>query len=58
MRAQRDAAKVQSALDALTACAQTGQGNLLDLAIQAVRLRATVGEISDALREVFGVYTP
>jgi methylmalonyl-CoA mutase len=54
LRAQRDAAKVQAALDALTACAQTGQGNLLDLAIQAVRLRATVGEISDALEKIWG----
>jgi methylmalonyl-CoA mutase len=54
LRAQRDAAKVQSALGALTSCAQTGQGNLLYLAIQAVRLRATVGEISDALEKVWG----
>jgi methylmalonyl-CoA mutase len=54
LRARRDAAKVQAALDALTACAQSGQGNLLDLAIQAVRLRATVGEVSDALETVWG----
>ncbi len=54
LRAKRDAAKVQAALDALTACAETGQGNLLDLSIQAVRLRATVGEISDALEKVWG----
>ena len=54
VRARRDAAKVQSALDALTAAAENGDGNLLDLSIQAVRLRATVGEISDALEKVFG----
>jgi methylmalonyl-CoA mutase len=54
LRATRDAAKVQAALDALAACAETGKGNLLDLAIQAVRLRATVGEISDALEKVWG----
>jgi methylmalonyl-CoA mutase len=54
VRAARDAAKVQAALDALTVCAQSGQGNLLDLSIQAVRLRATVGEVSDALETVWG----
>jgi methylmalonyl-CoA mutase len=54
IRATRDAAKVQAALDALTACASSGQGNLLDLSIQAMRARATVGEVSDALEKVFG----
>lgn len=54
LRAKRDAAKVKAALDALTACAETGQGNLLDLSIQAIRLRATVGEVSDALEKVWG----
>ena len=54
IRATRDAAKVQAALDALTECAKSGQGNLLDLSIQAIRLRATVGEVSDALEKVFG----
>jgi methylmalonyl-CoA mutase len=54
LRAKRDAAKVQAALDALTACAEGGPGNLLDLSIQAVRLRATVGEVSDALEKVWG----
>jgi methylmalonyl-CoA mutase len=54
IRANRDAGKVQSALDTLTACASSGQGNLLDLSIQAVRARATVGEVSDALEKVFG----
>jgi methylmalonyl-CoA mutase len=54
IKASRDNAKVQSALEALTACARSGQGNLLDLSIQAIRLRATVGEVSDALEKVFG----
>ena len=54
IRATRDSAKVQAALDALTQCAESGQGNLLALAIQAIRLRATVGEVSDALEKVFG----
>ena len=54
IRASRDSAKVQAALDALTASAESGQGNLLDLSIQAIRLRATVGEVSDALEKAFG----
>jgi methylmalonyl-CoA mutase len=53
IRARRDNAKVQAALDALTAGAEKG-GNLLDLTVQAIRLRATVGEVSDALEKVFG----
>ncbi|GAP36950.1 methylmalonyl-CoA mutase [Piscinibacter sakaiensis] len=54
LRAGRDGAAVQAALDALTAAARSGEGNLLDLAIHATRLRATVGEISDALETVYG----
>jgi methylmalonyl-CoA mutase len=54
LRAARDARAVQAALDALTQCAQGSEGNLLDLAIKSVRLRATVGEISDALEKVWG----
>jgi len=54
IRASRDSAKVQAALDALTASAESGQGNLLDLSIKAIRLRATVGEVSDALEKAFG----
>lgn len=54
IREKRDSAAVQAALDALTAAAESGQGNLLDLSIQAVRLRATVGEISDALEKIYG----
>jgi methylmalonyl-CoA mutase len=54
IRASRDSAAVQAALDALTASAESGQGNLLDLSIKAIRLRATVGEVSDALEKAFG----
>ncbi|KQV48136.1 methylmalonyl-CoA mutase [Pelomonas sp. Root1217] len=54
IRATRDTAAVQAALTLLTQAAETGEGNLLDLAIKAVRLRATVGEVSDALEAVFG----
>ena len=54
IRATRDSAKVQAALAALTASAESGQGNLLELTIQAMRLRATVGEVSDALESVYG----
>jgi len=54
LRAARDMKATQAALDALTACAESGEGNLLDLSIKAVRLRATVGEISDALEKVWG----
>ncbi|MFL6663433.1 MAG: methylmalonyl-CoA mutase family protein, partial [Rhizobacter sp.] len=54
LRASRDTKAVQAALDALAQCAKTGEGNLLDLSIRAVRLRATVGEVSDALEGVWG----
>ncbi|MDD5248768.1 MAG: methylmalonyl-CoA mutase [Rhodocyclaceae bacterium] len=54
IRARRDSDAVQAALDALTAAAQDGSGNLLDLAVKATRARATVGEISDALEKVWG----
>jgi methylmalonyl-CoA mutase len=53
LRAARDSAKVQSALDALTQSAESGNGNLLVLAIEAARLRATLGEISFALEKIF-----
>jgi methylmalonyl-CoA mutase len=56
LRRTRDAAAVPAALDALTRCAATGDGNLLDLAVGAARARATLGEISDALEKVFGRY--
>ncbi|WP_119155596.1 methylmalonyl-CoA mutase [Caldimonas tepidiphila] len=54
IRAERDHSAVQAALNALTECAASGQGNLLDLSIKAIRLRATVGEVSDALEKVWG----
>src|SRR5204863_7320119 len=54
VRRSRDAAKCKAALDALTAAAKSGSGNLLALSIEASRARATVGEISDALEAVFG----
>jgi methylmalonyl-CoA mutase len=54
LRAERDAAAVQRALDAITACAESGRGNLLSLSIEAARMRATLGEISYAMEKVFG----
>jgi methylmalonyl-CoA mutase len=54
IKASRDSAKVQAALAALTEAAKSGQGNLLALSIDAIRLRATVGEVSDALEAVYG----
>ncbi len=56
LRRTRDAAAVRASLDALTQCAGTGEGNLLELAVIAARSRATLGEISDALEKVFGRY--
>jgi methylmalonyl-CoA mutase len=53
VRAGRDKARVAAALAALTAAAKSGEGNLLALSIDASRARATVGEISDALEQVF-----
>ncbi len=54
IRARRDATAVAAALAALTQAAQDNTGNLLALSIQAMRVRATVGEVSDALEEPFG----
>ncbi|MSR14236.1 MAG: methylmalonyl-CoA mutase [Gammaproteobacteria bacterium] len=54
IRATRDSTKVAAALAALTAAAESKQGNLLELSVQAMRLRATVGEVSDALETSFG----
>ncbi|MGI8853921.1 MAG: methylmalonyl-CoA mutase [Methyloceanibacter sp.] len=54
LRAERDEAEVQRALDALTQSAETGTGNLLEGAVVAARAKATVGEISDALEKVYG----
>ncbi|MEI8234390.1 MAG: methylmalonyl-CoA mutase [Verrucomicrobiota bacterium] len=54
IRAERNQADVDHALDALTDAAATGSGNLLDLAVKAARVRATLGEISDALEKIYG----
>ena len=54
VKAGRDSAAVAATLAALTDAARSETGNLLDLAIQAVRARATVGEVSDALEAVYG----
>jgi methylmalonyl-CoA mutase len=54
LKAERDDAEVQRALDALTESAETGTGNLLEGAVVAARAKATVGEISYALEKVFG----
>jgi len=56
LRANRDEAKVKAALEAISRCAETGQGNLLELSVEAAKLRATLGEISDACEKVSGRY--
>jgi len=56
LRAHRDPQAVAQALEALEAAARSGHGNLLDLSVQAARVRATLGEISDALERAFGRY--
>jgi len=56
-RAARDKQKVEAALEALTRAAESGQGNLLDLSIKAIRVRATVGEVSSALEKAWGRFT-
>jgi methylmalonyl-CoA mutase len=57
VRASRDPAAAQRALAALSAAAREGSGNLLELAVDAARVRCTVGEISDALERVWGRYS-
>lgn len=54
LRAERHQGDVDAALEALTRSADTGEGNLLELAVDAARHKATVGEISDALEKVYG----
>jgi methylmalonyl-CoA mutase len=56
IRAQRDPQAVAQALEALETAARSGIGNLLDLSVEAARVRATLGEISDALERAFGRY--
>ncbi len=56
IKSTRDSEKVKVALDKLILCAKTGKGNLLEIAVEAARNRATLGEISDALETIFGRY--
>ena len=54
LRLERDSSAVESALNALTECARTGEGNLLELAVEAAKVRASLGEISDACEKICG----
>jgi len=54
LKAERNSDDVRISLENITACAETGEGNLLDLAVDAARKRATLGEISEAMEKVFG----
>ncbi len=54
LKAERDPKQVEEALNALTEAAKSGKGNLLELGINAARVRASLGEISSALEKVFG----
>ncbi len=56
LKASRDAAAVESSLAAITMAAESGTGNLLELSIEAIRARATVGEVTMAMEKVFGRY--
>ena len=56
LRANRNEQEVQRTLAAITECARSGQGNLLELAIEAAKARASLGEISDACEVVAGRY--
>lgn len=56
LKKERNEEEVQNALAAITACANTGAGNLLELAVEAARKRATLGEISMAMEKAFGRY--
>jgi methylmalonyl-CoA mutase len=56
IKSSRNNDKVKKSLDQLIQCAKTAEGNLLEIAVEAARNRATLGEISDALETVFGRY--
>ncbi len=58
LREKRDSEAVERALGKISECAETGQGNLLSLAVEAARENATLGEISDACEEAWGRYRP
>jgi methylmalonyl-CoA mutase len=57
LRSERDEAKCTESLQAITHAARTGEGNLLELAITAARNRASLGEITQAMEEIFGRYS-
>lgn len=57
LKAKRSAEKVTQLLHQLRECARTGEGNLLEIAVEAAKERATLGEISSALEDVFGRYS-
>lgn len=56
LKAERNQDAVQKALDAITECVKSGKGNLLELAVEAAKLRASLGEISDACEKIVGRY--
>ena len=56
LKTERDPSKVKAALIAITNCAKTGDGNLLELSVEAAKVRASLGEISSAIEEVSGRY--
>ncbi len=56
LRANRNQAEVDAALEAITKCVETGEGNLLELAVDAAKKRASLGEISYACEKVVGRY--
>ena len=56
LRANRDNEAVAKALEAITECVRTGEGNLLALAVEAAKVRASLGEISDACEKIVGRY--
>ena len=56
LKSERNPDEVKAALNAITQCAESGEGNLLEFAIEAARKRATLGEISTAMEKIFGRY--
>ncbi len=56
LKSERNPDEVKAALNAITQCAESGEGNLLEFAIEAARKRATLGEISAAMEKIFGRY--
>lgn len=58
MKAKRNNKDVEAILEKMRQCAKTGKGNLLELSVEAAKARATLGEISKALEDVFGRHVP